>query len=70
MFSFFVCLSAVVFLNFSSNSDRPMLTLLACFFHQEEVYSRESSQQLLEKDVIQLHTTRYRSLRKVLLKEK
>lgn len=34
---------------------------------QEEVYSRESSQQLLEKDVIQLHTTRYRSLRKDVL---
>lgn len=31
---------------------------------QEEVYSLESSQQLLEKDVVQLHAKRYYSLRK------
>jgi len=34
---------------------------------QEEVYSLESSQQLLEKDVVQLHAPRYRSLRKDLI---
>lgn len=31
---------------------------------QEEVYSLESSQQLLEKDIVQLHAPRYQCLRK------
>ncbi|KAJ7373949.1 hypothetical protein OS493_009276 [Desmophyllum pertusum] len=31
---------------------------------QEEVYSLESSRQLLEKDIVQLHAPRYQCLRK------
>ena len=35
------------------------------FLLKEEVYSLESSQQLLEKDIVQLHAPRYQCLRKV-----
>ena len=36
-----------------------------CFFFQEEAYSLESSKELLEKDVVQLHAPRWQSMRKV-----
>ena len=35
------------------------------FSLQEEVYSLDSSKQFLDKDVVQLHSTRYQPLRKV-----
>ena len=34
-------------------------------FLQEEAYSLESSKELLEKDVVQLHAPRWQSMRKV-----
>ena len=42
-----------------------IVNLLFSFFFKEEVYSLESSRQLLAKDIVQLHAPRYQCLRKV-----
>ena len=42
-----------------------LIIVFYVFFFKEEVYSLESSQQLLEKDIVQLHAPRYQYLRKV-----